>query len=93
MRQIRITEISGSTYPISVYIADIYGNNQTLIGIIPSGPVPPTIAYNITIPAIFETAPEVMLLLIDNNGCQIFKILDCVLSCSFEIIIELSVCP
>ena len=30
MTQVRITDISGGTYPINVYIADIYGNNQTL---------------------------------------------------------------
>ena len=34
MTQVRITDISGGTYPISVYISDVYGNNQTLLGII-----------------------------------------------------------
>jgi hypothetical protein len=92
MRQIRITEISGGKYPVSVYIADIYGNNQTLIGAVPSGPVPPTITYNTTIPTIFETASEVMLLLIDGDGCQVFRILECTSFCSFAITIELATC-
>ena len=95
MIQIRLTEISGSTaYPINVYIADVYGNNQTLIGTITSA-VPPTETYNsgdTTIPAIFNTAPQIMLLLTDANGCQVFKILDCTFGCAFEITINLISC-
>jgi hypothetical protein len=51
--------------------------------------VPPVQTYNSTIPSIFETAPEVMLKLIDDNGCELFKILDCTFGCAFEIIVEL----
>lgn len=89
MRQIRITTISGSTYPINVFIADVYGNNRSLLGTISSGPVPPTVTYNTVIPSIFDTAPEVMLLLVDDKGCELFKILDCTYGCAFEIIISL----
>ena len=57
MIEIRLTEISGSTaYPINVYIADAYGNNQVLISTINSA-VPPTETYNsenTTIPTIFS---------------------------------------
>jgi hypothetical protein len=89
MRQIRITAISGSTYPINVFIADVYGNNRSLLGTISSGPVPPTVTYNTVIPSIFGTAPEVMLLMVDSEGCELFKILDCTYGCAFEIIISL----
>ena len=75
MTQVRITDISGGTYPINVYIADVYGNHQTFLGQINPGPVPPVVEYNTIIPAIFETAPEIMLLLVDANNCQVFKIL------------------
>jgi len=92
MTQVRITEISGGTYPISVYISDVYGNNQTLLGTISTGPVPPVVAYNTVIPAIFSTAPEIMLKLIDANGCEVFKILDCTFGCTFNITIELASC-
>jgi hypothetical protein len=34
----------------------------------------------------------VMLTLIDANGCEIFKILDCTYGCAFEITIELASC-
>ena len=89
MTQVRITEISGSTYPINVFIADVYGNNTTLLGTIETGPVPPTIEYNTTIPAIFQTAPQIMLTLTDANNCSIFKLLDCTFGCAFQIIFEI----
>jgi hypothetical protein len=89
MTQIRITEISGGTFPISVYISDVYGNNKFLIGTINEGPVPPVVTYNSVIPSIFNTAPEIMLTLLDNNGCEIFKLLDCTFGCAFNIIIEM----
>jgi hypothetical protein len=92
MVQIRLTEISGGTYPIDVYIADVYGNNQYQIATINSGPVPPVQTYNSILPQIFETAPELMLKLIDANGCEIFKILDCTFGCAFEITIEMASC-
>ena len=92
MTQVRITDISGGTYPISVYISDVYGNNQTLLGIISSGPVPPTVEYNTVIPSIFNTAPEIMLTLVDGNNCEIFKILQCTFGCTFQITIQLASC-
>ena len=92
MTQVRITEISGGTYPIDVYISDVYGNYQTLLGTINTGPVPPTVEYNTTIPSIFNTAPEIMLTLTDNNGCSIFKLLQCTFGCTFQITIELASC-
>jgi hypothetical protein len=92
MTQVRITEISGGTYPISVYISDVYGNNQTLLGTITTGPVPPVVEYNTVIPPIFSTAPEIMLKMIDSNNCEVFKILQCTFGCTFQITIELASC-
>jgi len=93
MVQVRLTEISGGTYPISVYLSDVYGNNQTLLGTIASGTtVPPVINYNTVIPSIFQTAPEIMLKLVDANGCEVIKILDCTFGCTFNITIELASC-
>lgn len=92
MIQVRITEITGGTYPIDVYISDVYGNNQTLLGTINPGPVPPIVEYNTVIPSIFNTAPQIMLTLTDNNGCSIFKLLDCTFGCTFQITIELASC-
>lgn len=90
MVQVRITEITGGTFPVQAFISDIYGNNQFLLGTI-SG-VPPTVYYNTTIPAIFQTAPEIMLRLVDANGCESVKILDCTFGCTFNITVELESC-
>ena len=92
MIQVRITEITGGTYPINVYISDVYGNHQSLLGTINPGPVPPIVEYNSTIPSIFNTAPEIMLTLTDDNGCSVFKILQCTFGCTFQITIELASC-
>jgi hypothetical protein len=77
MVQIRITNISGGTYPIDVYISDVYGNNKSLLTTITSGPVPPTLFYTASIPPIFETAPEILLTLVDANGCELFELIPC----------------
>jgi hypothetical protein len=92
MTQVRITDISGSTaYPFSVYISDVYGNYQTLIGTISSA-VPPIVYYNNVIPSIFNTAPQKMLTLFDSKNCSIIKILDCKFGCTFQITIEMASC-
>jgi hypothetical protein len=77
MVQIRITNISGGTYPIDVFISDVYGNNKSHLTTITSGPVPPALFYTTTIPSIFETAPEILLTLVDANGCELFEIIPC----------------
>lgn len=92
MTQVRIESISGGSYPISVYIADYYGNNQFLLGTISSGPVPPTVSYNSTIPPIFNTAPAIMLKLVDSLGCEVFQILECTFGCAFNITVQLVDC-
>jgi hypothetical protein len=76
--QVVVTEISGGTYPINVFISDVYGNYETFLGTINSGPVPPNIEYNTVIPPIFQTAPEILLKMVDANNCQVFKVLACV---------------
>ena len=92
MTQVRIDLISGGTFPIGVYIADVYGNNQSFLGTINPGPVPPIVTSNSTIPTIFNTAPQIMLKLVDSNGCETFKILDCTFGCGFEFTIQLASC-
>lgn len=86
LKQVRVINISNSSYPVDVSIADINANNKVSIGTINPGPVPPTVTFNTTIPSLFQGADEVMLILTDNNGCEVFKILDC-LYCTYEIVI------
>lgn len=91
MVQVRIDSITNATLPVSVFIADVYGNNKSLLGTISSS-VPPTISYNSVIPTIFNTAPQIMLILMDSNGCEVFQILDCVFGCAFDITVNLVSC-
>lgn len=89
MVQVRITGISGATYPVQMYISDKYGNNEYSLGSLSAGTqVPPTVYINSTIPAIFQTAPEIMFKMVDTNNCEVMKILDCTFGCAFAIIIE-----
>jgi len=76
MKQVVVTEISGGTSPINVFISDIYGNNETFLGVI-NGTVPPEVEFNTVIPTIFQTANEILLKMVDDNGCQVFKVLTC----------------
>lgn len=88
MNQIRIQGITGGTFPITVYIADSFGNNRYQLAIIDPGPVPPPVTYNTIIPDLFDGVPQIMLILVDANGCERFEILPCTFGCSFEITID-----
>lgn len=92
MVQVRIDFISGATYPVKVYIADVYLNNKSLLGTISTGPVPPTVSYNSVIPPIFYSAPQIVLILEGDNGCEVFKVLDCTFGCAFDITVQLVDC-
>ena len=76
MSKVQIDLISGATYPINLYVSDVYGNNKTLIDTITSGPVPPIIDFT-NLPTIFNTAPAVMITMVDANLCEKFEIVDC----------------
>lgn len=97
MVQVRIDLISGATYPVLVSVADVYGNYETQIYTITGGTVPPTVTLNnsvsgVTIPAIFNSAPQIMLILTDANNCRKFHILDCTFGCAFAITVDLGTC-
>jgi hypothetical protein len=83
MNQIVINYMTGCTFPVNVFVADIYGNNRTIIGTVTS-PVPPQVIFDVTIPPIFNGADKIMLILVDANGCEVFKILEAT-SPSFQV--------
>ncbi len=90
MTQIRIEAVTGET-PIYVYVSDVYGNNESLIGTITNtGLIPP--AANFYPPSLFNNAPAVMVTLIDNRGCKKFEIIDCNYGCGFDISVEIASC-
>ena len=84
MGRIEIVSITGTT-PISVYISDLYGNYETLLGTI-TGSTPPTEFYYP--PSVFATAPGVLLKLIYGNGCEMIKQIQCRTGCWFDLIIN-----
>lgn len=81
MARIEIVSITG-TSPYDVYVSDVYGNNQSFIATI-STSVPPTEFFYL--PNIFQNAPAIMLTIIDSNGCEKFKIIECRYGCGFAI--------
>lgn len=90
MNQIRIEAVSGAV-PILVYVADVYGNNKSLLGTITNtGVIPP--AKRFYPPSLFNTAPAVMVIMVDNDGCEKFQILDCTFGCGFDISVQLANC-
>ena len=84
MGRIEITSVTGST-PISVYVSDVYGNYETLLGTL-TGPTPPSEFFYP--PNIFDTAPAILLKLVFGNGCEVIKLLECRTGCWFDLIIE-----
>ncbi len=86
MTQVVITNASGLT-PIEVYVADFNGNYRTYLGSITGTtivPVPPEVSF---LPGPqFNTITTIMLILRDANGCEKFKLINC-LECEIQIII------
>lgn len=73
MALIEIASITG-TSPYQLFVSDIYGNNETFIGSF-SGAVPPSQYFNL--PTLFDTAPVVLIKVIDANNCQTFHQASC----------------
>jgi hypothetical protein len=86
--RIEITLING-TAPFDVYMSDVFDNYNTYLGQI-TGAVPPVQYFSP--PSIFNTAPSVKLKIIDANGCELFKILECRNGCAFDITITFESC-
>jgi hypothetical protein len=72
--QIQITSFTG-TLPAQVFVSDVYGNNTSLVDTI-SSPITTTVTY--TLPTLFNLAPSVMITIIDANGCEEFRIEECI---------------
>lgn len=91
MTQIRISNLSG-TVPINIYVADVYGNNKSLIGqITGKTELSSPIIYQYP-PSIFDEAPSIMLILSDSRNVEKYKILNGVSGCTFNVLLELSGC-
>lgn len=74
MTSIEITNISGLTYPYTVYVCNIYGLSCILVATI-NAPVPASVT--IPLPPEFLMAPAVGIKLIASNGCERFGTFYC----------------
>lgn len=75
MTAINITSVTGASFPYTVYVCDVYGNQCILIATILS-PIPPT--NNIVLPYQFNTVAAIGLKVIYGNGCEEFQVISCV---------------
>lgn len=73
MRILDFTGFSGQT-PLKIYISDYLGANKTFLGEI----IEPSI-IPITVPP-FDGMDSIMVTVIDNNGCETFQVLPCIVS-------------
>lgn len=78
-----ITSVTGNA-PFTFYVCGLDLNNCYLIG--SGSTATPTLTF--ILPQIFVGAPQIILKMIDSNGCEIFKVLTCDTTCPFDIIIN-----
>lgn len=80
--RIIINTVSGS-FPVLFYTCGLDLNNCVFVGSASTLSSP----INFILPSIFNRAPQVILKVIYNDGCELFKLLNCDEECSFQLII------
>lgn len=75
MTQITINTISGTNFPYTIYVCDVYGSNCVLVSTI-LGTVPPS-SSSFILPPPYDAVPSLMLKIIDNVGCEKSEIIIC----------------
>lgn len=69
--QVTILSATTITLPFSGIACDVYGNQCQYIG------SATTIPHIFNLPPLFDTAPTLLLKLIDSQGCEISEITNC----------------
>lgn len=69
MIQIVVDDVSGSTFPVNVFVSDIYENNVLFLGQI-TGETQLPAEYYISPPSVFINSPQFRLFLEDDNNCD-----------------------
>lgn len=82
-----ITSVSG-TSPFDFYVCGVDLENCQYIG--SASTASPTVIF--TLPEIFNGASSIILKMIDSLSCEIFKIISCDTTCTFDIIINTAEC-
>ncbi len=73
MTSIEITDVTGLSYPYTIYVCDVFGNQCLLLATI-NAPLPPSQTF--ILPTQFNTAPAVGIKLISHD-CTKFNIVYC----------------
>ena len=74
MTNIIISSISGAT-PLNIYVSDAFGGNENYLGQVTTLPLVVDITYEL--PIIFNSAPQVTIIIEDSEGCRTTKKLNC----------------
>jgi hypothetical protein len=82
-----ITSVSG-TSPFDFYVCGLDLNNCQFIG--SASTANPTVIF--TLPEIFSGASSIILKMIDSLSCEIFKVITCDTTCTFDVIINTAEC-
>lgn len=69
MIKVTVDDVSGSTFPVDVYISDIYQNNILYLGQL-TGETQLPQDYYIQPPSVFIDTPQLKLILEDSNNCE-----------------------
>jgi hypothetical protein len=85
MTKIVLSNLVGS-YPLKIYISDVYGGNETYLGQVNSY-FSGTTEYNL--PLVFATAPQVTIKIIDSLNEFIERKLNCQFNC--DLIVDISI--
>jgi len=78
MTNIIFTSLSGDT-PLSIYVSDVFGGNETYLGQVNILPIVGGVTFNL--PEIFHSAPQVTIIVQDNTGCRTSKKYNCYINC------------
>ena len=78
MTNIIFTSLSGDT-PLSIYVSDAFGGNEAYLGQVTTLPLAGDISYEL--PIIFNSAPQVTIIVEDNTGCRTSKKYNCYINC------------
>jgi hypothetical protein len=85
MTKIILTNLVGS-YPLRVYVSDIYGSNESFLGQINTSFTGST-EYNL--PTVFDYAPQVTIKIVDSFNEIVQKQFNCNFNC--ELIVDISI--
>lgn len=85
MTKIVLTNLVGS-YPLRVYVSDVYGGNEAFLGQINTS-FTGTTEYNL--PIVFQNAPQVTIKIIDSLNKLVERQLNCKFNC--DLIVDISI--